>query len=133
MTRDDISAMALSDDSRTFWIPADLILPQADDIAELCLNAPHAYDILEIWHHSDGAGADIRILIDSQDVVFDDTAENGVPVNTGAKVKSDVVGTIFTVGVAGVLQIKVEVADTGCTKISVTLICRRLIAEAFVT
>lgn len=125
--------MALSDDARTFWLSADLILPQADDFAELVLDSPFAFDVLEIWHFSEGAGGDIRILIDSVNVVFDDTVANGTPVNTGGKVKSDVVGTVFTIGLSGSLQIKVEVADTGCTKISVQVMCRRLIAEAVVT
>jgi len=126
--------MALSDDARTFWLTAEIISPQTGDEANLVLDSPFAFDVLEIWHFSETAGGDIKLLIDTSDeIIFDDTAGNGVPVNTGTKVKSDVVGTIFTVGVAGTLTLSIEVADTGTTKIVVQVQCRRLTAEATVT
>ena len=133
MTHDQLSAMALADDPRTFFLSGEIIGPLADDEINFVLDSPWPFDVLEMWHFSEAAGGDVKLLIDSDEILFDDTAANGVPVNTGIKVRSDVVGTIFTVGINGALVLKVEVADTGVTKIAVQVMCRRLIAPAEVT
>jgi hypothetical protein len=132
MPHDQLSAMALADDPRTFWLTIEIITPQTGDEANLVLDSPWAFDVLEMWHFSEGAGGDVDLEIDSTQIPFDDTAANGSPVAVGAKVKSDVAGTNFTVGVSGSLVAAI-VADTGCTKIVVQVMCRRLIAEATVT
>ena len=129
MTNDQLSAMSLADDPRTFFLTVEIITPQTGDEANLALDSPWPFDVLEMWHFSEGAGGDFDLEIDGTQVVFDDTAANGSPVATGTKVKSDVTGTNFTVGVGGALVATI-VADTGCTKMVVQVMCRRLIAEA---
>ena len=134
MTRDDISAMGLSDDARTFPLVAEFINPQDGEQANLCVDAPFAFDILEAHHFSEGAsGGWWNALIDSAEVLFEDSETNGVPFNTGVPTTSDVVGSEFTVGEGQTLQVQVELPPTGTTKLVVQLTCRRSIVESIVT
>lgn len=127
---DQLSAMSLADDPRTFFLTGEIIDPAVNDQINFVHVSPHAFDVLEIWTFAEGAGCDANLEIDGDVVAFDDSGANGIPIDTGNTKLSDVISSIFTVPEDGALVLDVTVVDTGCTKLSVQVNCRRLILAA---
>ncbi len=132
MTRDDITPIAQSDESRTFWLTAEIVGPVTDDEANFVIEAPWPFDVLSVWYFTEGGTVDFRLLIDSTGVVFDTSDGSGLIVaNTGSKVQG-VAQSDFSAVDSSVMTLSIPNSATASTKITVQVQCKRVFEPSII-